>query len=238
MPNLVFPSGLSVQRAKTRAKALVKSHQIENLSKALDAIALEEVGKPWPLAMHQLAENNPQGYLMTTADIEHIMSAEPLLTHFGFEHLDSYSDAFYKRHCDCSKEEYIQRFKKNRATLRNALEECQRCCTYLQHMDKIKSVRHKLGSYGLKHGVERYYRSRGLAHGDAYVSNGSFICAAIHMGFRVIRKRPESPNAWICASVNSDILLWEKFSNAERTLSRRNKRRLEDIRLKIGLVAE
>lgn len=46
MSHLVFPSGLSVQRAKARAKELVKSGQFENLSKALDFISFKEIGMP------------------------------------------------------------------------------------------------------------------------------------------------------------------------------------------------
>ena len=57
MQNLVFPSGLSVQRAKKRAKELVKSKQAKNQTDALDAISLKEVNKPWALAMAQLQQN-------------------------------------------------------------------------------------------------------------------------------------------------------------------------------------
>ena len=53
--------------------------------------------------------------------------------------------------------------------------------------EKIKAIRYNLGSYTLKHSVEYYHRQ--LNHfDDAYVSNGAFICAALHMGFKVIRK--------------------------------------------------
>lgn len=31
------------------------------------------------------------------------------------------------------------------------------------------------------------------------------------MGFKVIRKDDFSPNAWICASVRSDIIIWERL---------------------------
>lgn len=52
---------------------------------------------------------------------------------------------------------------------------------------KLKSVRYNLGSYGLKHSVERYHRKLNQFN-DAYVSNGALICAAIHMGFRSCEK--------------------------------------------------
>lgn len=82
MTKLVFPSGLSVQRAKVRAKELVKSHKFDSLSKAQDFIALQEVGLPWALAMPQVIEvstiADKQDYLITANDIERIMALEPL----------------------------------------------------------------------------------------------------------------------------------------------------------------
>ena len=95
MQNLVFPSGLSVQRAKKRAKELVKSEQAKTQTDALDVISFKEVNKPWALAMAQLQQNSDSSnYLITFSDIERIVEQEPLLDYNGFGHSDSYNESF------------------------------------------------------------------------------------------------------------------------------------------------
>ena len=133
-----------------------------------------------------------------------------------------------------SKAEYLQNFKKNRESLKKALDECQRCCMYLQHLKKIKATRYNLGSYTFKHSVEYYHRQ--LNHFDnAYVSNGAFICAALHMGFKVIRKNDTSPNAWICASIQSDIVMWGRLLDQQNSLEPKELKLLAKLEKKIGL---
>lgn len=135
------------------------------------------------------------------------MEQEPLLIANGFGHADTYHESFYKRRTfHNSKAAYIEHFQESREILRNSIEECQRCCMYLQHLKKLKSVRYRLGSYGLKHSVERYHRQLNQFN-DSYVSNGAFICAAIHMGFSIMRKDHLDPNTWIFASLQSGIIV-------------------------------
>lgn len=237
MQNLVFPSGLSVQRAKKRAKELVKNKQANNQTDALDAISLKETNKPWALAMAQLQQNSsPSNYLITLADIERILEKEPLLTAYGFGHADTYHESFYKRRTFYdSKKEYILHFQESREVLRNSIDECQRCCMYLQYLEKLKTVRYNLGSYGLKHSVERYHRKLNQFD-DAYVSNGAFICAAIHMGFSIMRKDHLNPNAWIFASLQSDIIVWERLLEEQNSIRSFTKQRLfEKVSHNIGL---
>ena len=114
MQNLVFPSGLSVQRAKKRAKELVKSEQAKTQTHALDVISFKEVNKPWALAMAQLQKKSDSlNHLITLADIERILEQEPLLDYNGFGHSDSYHESFYKRYTfQDSKAEYLQNFKR------------------------------------------------------------------------------------------------------------------------------
>lgn len=221
--NLVFPSGLSVSRARQRAKASVKSEQFANLAAALDHIAIQEMNLPWALAMPRLEQfGRANSTLITLADIAQVMQDYPLLEYGGFGHDDCYYEAFYQRHTRQSKAEYLNRFRIGRQRLGQALDECQRCCLYLEHMRKIKARRYNLSSYGLKHSVERYHRAlheagqQSVEHG--YVSNGAMICAAIHMGFEVIRYDDHSPNAAICASMQSDIVIWEKLLNRQGSL--------------------
>ncbi len=95
---LSFSSGLSVQRAKKRAKELVKSKQAKNQTDALDAISLKEVNKPWALAMAHFQQNlDSSNYLITRIDIARVLEQEPLLTANGFGHADTYHESFYKR---------------------------------------------------------------------------------------------------------------------------------------------
>lgn len=233
MQNLVFPSGLSVQRAKKRAKELVRTEQANNQTDALDLISFEEINKPWALAMPYLRQNND--YLITLVDIARIMEEEPLLNYNGFGHLDIYSEYFYKKYTfQKTKAEYIKRFKEQRDSLSKALDECQRCCIYLQHLKKIQVNRYRIGSYGTKHSVEKYHRALNKFE-DAYVSNGAFICAAIHMGFKVIRKSEHSPNAWILASVQSDIVVWENLKEKGNWMTSLELKKLKNVSKNIGL---
>ncbi|HEE6661323.1 MULTISPECIES: hypothetical protein [Acinetobacter calcoaceticus/baumannii complex] len=237
MQNLVFPSGLSVQRAKKRAKELVRTEQAKNQTEALNSISIKEVNKPWALALSQLHQNS--SYLITISDIERVMKQEPLLDYSGFGYADTYHDAFYKRHTfRKSKNEYLQSFLENREKLKNAIDECQRCCMYLQHLKKIKVVRYRVGSYGTKHSVEKYHRYLKKFE-DTYVSNGAFICAAIHMGFKVIRKDEFSPNAWICASVQSEIIIWERLLEQQNSYRHFTEQNLfKKVSKNIGLYAD
>lgn len=100
--------------------------------------------------------------------------------------------------------------------------------------EKIKAIRYNLGSYTLKHSVEYYHRQ--LNHfDDAYVSNGAFICAALHMGFKVIRKNDIGPNAWICASIQSDIVMWGRLLDKQTSLQPKELKLLAELKKKIGL---
>ncbi|PCE44674.1 hypothetical protein CO267_17255 [Acinetobacter baumannii] len=186
--------------------------------------------------MAQLQQNSDSSnYLITLVDIAKVLDQEPLLTANGFGHADNYHESFYKRRTfHDSKTEYIKHFHESREILRNSLDECQRCCMYLQHLKKLKTVRYSLGSYGLKHSVERYHRKLNLFD-NAYVSNGAFICSAIHMGFSVMRKDHLDPNAWIFASLQSDIIVWERLLEEQKSFRAFTKQRLfEKVSKNIG----
>lgn len=49
-----FPTGLSVNRAKRRAKASVKAGSYQTLTEALDAISVDQTGLPWGKALPNL----------------------------------------------------------------------------------------------------------------------------------------------------------------------------------------
>jgi hypothetical protein len=61
-----------------------------------------------------------------------------------------------------------------------------------------------MGSYSLKHRVERWATRRGVE--DYYVSNGAFIAAAIHCGFTQ-KWIIDTPNVWFNISKRSPALL-------------------------------
>jgi hypothetical protein len=75
---------------------------------------------------------------------------------------------------------------KNREELKNDLAGFQAACVYLTYMKKTPEINMDISSYGYKHRVEDM--------GYHYVYNGSFIAAAIHMGFK-IDTRTDTPNA-------------------------------------------
>ena len=75
---------------------------------------------------------------------------------------------------------------KNREELRNDLAGFQAACVYLSRVNKTKSINKAVSSYGYKHRVEEM--------GYPYLLNGTFIAAAIHMGFK-IDTRMDTPNA-------------------------------------------
>lgn len=51
MKNSKFPSGLSIRRAKDRAKDLLKEGEVKSLNEAQNRISMTEMGVPWAKAM-------------------------------------------------------------------------------------------------------------------------------------------------------------------------------------------
>lgn len=51
MENSKFPSGLTVRRAKDRAKYLLKECEVKSLNEAQNRISMAEMGVPWAKAM-------------------------------------------------------------------------------------------------------------------------------------------------------------------------------------------
>jgi len=55
-------------------------------------------------------------------------------------------------------------------------------------LDRRKTINRSLSSYGLKHEVER---DKGQ-----YVANGEFICAALALGYKMMRPKHKTANAY------------------------------------------
>ena len=75
------------------------------------------------------------------------------------------------------------------AQLRAAVHEVALCVEWLDGIGATKSARRGIGSYGAKHGVIVWLRQQGR---PSYVSNGSFISAAVGLGYPFVI---EGPNA-------------------------------------------
>jgi hypothetical protein len=87
-------------------------------------------------------------------------------------------------------EEYAAEFAERRAELLSAhsADEFVRSVSFLSHFGRRKTLNRKSSSYGLKHQAERF--------AGGYVANGTFIAAALVLGFTAQRTHPGSPNAW------------------------------------------
>lgn len=228
---LEFPSGLSVRRAKSRAKKLVAEGTCQTVTSALDKIAHAEMGMQWHQAMDAITHPKlTDGIVpfMTMADIAAIMDSHPLLNHNGMG---------YNRGRNETHKQYLERFNQNREQLKNALDEVNKACMFLKFVEKRKSMNTASSSYGLKHQAERYLRATGKIN-NHYIANGSFICAAIFMGFSIKLVTPDSPNIFINYSKACPIMQWpglkEKCRMHFTTNSQRNK--LEEIERIIGVI--
>jgi hypothetical protein len=104
----------------------------------------------------------------TQDQLDKVMQEHPRLTSNGFESSKS------------------KDFERNRQELKNDLAAFQAACVYLSRVNKTKSINMVVSSYGYKHRLENM--------GYPYLFNGTFIAAAIHMGFK-IDTRSDTPNA-------------------------------------------
>jgi hypothetical protein len=99
-----------------------------------------------------------------------VMRAWPNLGYFGLEHSHKFE------------------IDRKRLAGQHAAEEFIRAVSWLEKVPKRKTFNPCNTSYGIKEAAERW-------SGD-YISNGVFIAAAIHAGFRV-EQLPGSPNVQI-----------------------------------------
>lgn len=74
-----------------------------------------------------------------------------------------------------------------------AIAEFRRAVEWPGTVRQTGRINSKRVSYGYKHEVERYHAARYPGQPD-YVSNGMFIAAALHLGFRIKRDDWDSPN--------------------------------------------
>ena len=82
------------------------------------------------------------------------------------------------------------------------MHEVAACVDWLDTANRIKSLNKRHSSYGYKHLVQSWCQSR-VERGEVvptYIANGSFIAAAVGMGFSF---EPEGPNAYFNISEKS-----------------------------------
>ena len=111
--------------------------------------------------------------IITTDHVLDAMRQEPTLTDAGFARRGKDLEA-------------------GRKTLLGALAEIQMCYDWIAQQDILKIASRGRSSYALKHVVEAAARQVGVS--DSYVSNGSFLCAALIAGVPY-RRYVGAPNA-------------------------------------------
>jgi len=153
----------------------------------------------------------PKGMLRLAAMrplVKAAMDAMPELTTFGFGVYSPQSK---------TREQIESEFAKDRAAMlkAGAIEEFDRCYQWLTRLEKTKAINASVSSYGLKHKVERHWRT--VAPGGlAYVANGMCIAAAHAAGFKMARVG-DSPNAMFNISRRSLKANDSKVNNSSKS---------------------
>lgn len=118
--------------------------------------------------------------------LRHVANREPQLTMWGMGIGRPHSKTDGLRE---SISESNQRFLDERSRLvsREAVGGFLRSLCFLSGVRQTKTIRPKTGSYWLKHIAEKFpcHYPDGEKLGPDYVENGTFIAAALHLGFRM-----------------------------------------------------
>lgn len=209
-----FPSGRSVGNCRKDAKRLAREQGI-SLHQAQDLIAkLNGSDLSWARsleAMKAAAERQSlakfgvtQPRAMTVSDIDAVIARAPMLTHFGWG---------ANSHAIRSGESVGDAIRRGQEELRSALEECNKAMLFLAHVVPRKTLNPRAGSsYGLKHAAEGFLKAFPDAKNrNHHVSNGAFICAALHLGFDCRPTTLTSVNVFFNFSSRSPVLEWRKL---------------------------
>ncbi len=124
---------------------------------------------------------------MTRQDIAAVLEQIPQLHNWGVGLMDNWQRL--------PQDERRATIKQAQEELLGSAEDCTRICQWLGSLSKIESINERHSSYGLKHMVEQ---DRDID----YVTNGAFIAAAIHAGFKY-KLAPHSPNVMFNISEKS-----------------------------------
>lgn len=120
--------------------------------------------------------------------IDAVVEKEPRLTAFGLGVHDE---------TRLSPSQYKANFDRDRAEMYGAdcEEQFEQCLRFLAHVEPTTEFNRRRASYGFKHDCERWC--------GRYVSNGMFIAAAIHAGFKWRRVAAASPSVVLNISQRS-----------------------------------
>lgn len=123
---------------------------------------------------------------MTEQDIAAVLDRYPELTEHGMGVYEQVKK---------TPEDVVTERRASRRALLDSVEDCNHVCVWLADKVKIKTINHRHSSYSLKHLMEEQTY--------VYVTNGAFIVAAIHCGFRALVK-PRWPN--VCFNISQQSL--------------------------------
>lgn len=119
------------------------------------------------------------------------LKKEPRLTYFGIG-----GHAEFRRRLEAARssgnaEAIDRKLHEQQVALGERLDEIAACADWIKQQRRIVALNLNHTSYGYKHFVERWFEHRGNYQ---YVSNGSFIAAALGLGFDGKPDQMDSPN--------------------------------------------
>jgi len=215
--SIKFPSGRSVANCRKDAKRLAKQNGIPLHRAQYQIAVINGLDMPWDKAISLLSNNlttenqiqtNTLPQIMARADIQAVLKEHPYLTHYGI--------GIPRRRggWGSNAEDVDAEYKNQQDQLLEAIEECNKACYFLRFTEKRKSVNDRGSSYGLKHEAE-FLMKRLPWQDNYYVANGSFICAALYLGYEYKQGLNDSPNVVFNISSKSPIFKWRTLH--ERT---------------------
>jgi hypothetical protein len=128
------------------------------------------------------------------AILKKALELEPRLTHFGlgiYGENKKRAEAFRRGQ---SVQDLDDKFVRERQELHEHLDEIAASADWIKRQTRIKTFNTHSTSYSYKHSVERWFSGRPGPY--VYVANGSFIAAALGLGFPLKPSGPSSPNAY------------------------------------------
>lgn len=128
------------------------------------------------------------------AILKKALELEPRLTHFGLGIYDENKKRIEAARRGQSVQVLDDEFARERQELHEHLVEIAASADWIKRQTRIKTFNTHSTSYGYKHSVERWFRGRPGPY--VYVANGSFIAAALGLGFPLKPSSPSSPNAY------------------------------------------
>lgn len=151
-----------------------------------DEIEGEPSAKPWH---HLLGTSKEEAKRL----LKQALDLEPRLTYSGLGVGDPSSHGYWIPGERPGSPGNMEAFGKERAELWEHLDEIAACADWIRLQRPIASFNLRRTSYGYKHVIERWIENRGGPH--LYIANGSFVAAAVGMGFPARQGGFGSPNA-------------------------------------------